>query len=113
MRPGSSRQQAFLGKEFVVFDYVPVWGSGKFLIASPFSTTVDGILAKYILPYRSYSKAYFSVFVRQKITISGIQSMVEIPNSQKEKKRKPKCKVNNKCLKIKMEELKSRSKMEE
>lgn len=39
--------------------------------------------------------------------------MVEIPNSQKEKKRKPKCKVNNKCLKIKMEELKSRSKMEE
>ena len=49
----------FLGKEFVVFDYVPVWGSGKFLIASTFSTTVDGIFAKCILPYRSYSKAYF------------------------------------------------------
>ena len=64
VRPGSSKRQAFLEKEFVVFDYVPVWGSAKFLIVSTFSTTVDGIFAKYILPYRSYSKAYFSVFIK-------------------------------------------------
>lgn len=87
MGPGSSNDRLSWEKNLLYLIYVPVWGSGKFLIASPFSTAVDGILAKYILPYRSYSRAYFSVFVRQKITISGIQSMVEIPNSQKEKKK--------------------------
>lgn len=46
MRPISGKPQTFLEEKCVVFNYISVWGSGTFLIASTFSTVVVGTLAK-------------------------------------------------------------------
>lgn len=46
MRPISGKLQTFLEEKCDVFNYISVWGSSSFLIASTFSTVDVGTLAK-------------------------------------------------------------------